>query len=166
MSNTVLPQYWTEEEQRMLEDVTEFRHMTPIAFRVLERMPGRIHEVCGPISTGGWGCPRRNLAFYGFAIEELVRHGLAVFDNRPFQDVMERIINTHQIKGYAMGIFHDFYYPIFESGRIVTAWHLPDWQSSTGTKLEYKKFMELNIPWVPFPTEWLTGFEMPAELAA
>lgn len=161
-----MTRHWTGEEWQMLREATQFAHLAPIALRVIERMGPRIHEVCGPISTGGHGCPKKNIAFFGHAIDCLSQRNIPVFDVRPYQEAMNRIIQEQGITGYPMGILEEFYARVFETGCIVKGLFLPDWNTSTGARWERQKLMSLGVPVEDYPPEWLVGFKMPAELVA
>ena len=156
----------TPEELRQLAAATEFKQLVPVGVGVVARIGSGIHEVCGPITTGGFGCPKKNLAFFGFAIEELWRRGIPVFDVRPYQDAMDRIIEEQNITDYPWALLEEFYGPVFESGHIVKGLFLPDWQTSKGANWERQKLTSLGIPVEPFPSEWLVEFKMPDEIAS
>jgi hypothetical protein len=68
---------------------------------------------------------------------------------------MLRIIELTKETGYCLAILDDFYLPIFQSGRISTAYFLPLWPTSFGARWERQTVCDCRIPIVEFLPEWL-----------
>src|SRR4051812_41079157 len=77
--------YWTLQDYEMVWRARSFEWVADVAIRVLERMPSHIVELCGPISTGGLGCPNKNLLVFQRCVHELRLRGLNPFDQCPLQ---------------------------------------------------------------------------------
>lgn len=151
--------YWSEHLMD-LHNASSFPEVGEIALRVLDLMPdGDIHQVCGPISTGGFGCRDKNRQLFGFAVDELVRQGHLVFNQVPleysFQKLVKPWMAANPDADYPMPILEEVYARIFESGRIKVAMFLPDWHDSFGTRWEHDKVTSLGIEVCDYPREWL-----------
>ena len=152
--------HWTEEEMVLLRNVETFEELANIAVSSLERMSREGHEIvqiCGPMSTGGLGNFAGNMARFRLAIDRAVDHGLAVFDQLPFQQEIIRLCSFKENQEeYDWEILEIFYRGIFESGHVKRAFFLDGWQNSTGASWERRLVTSLGIPVENYPTEWLT----------
>lgn len=154
MSKLVLPAYWEELDHAEARAATSMSDLSVVALRVLKRMPPRVVEVCGPISTGGLGSMESNLARFRQAIDILSRRGYVVFDQMPFQQEMVRISQAQRVTGYNHDILHLFYRTIFRSGYIAEGYFITDWESSTGASWERQEMGECGIPVYDIPSDW------------
>ena len=152
--NTMI-HYWNSKEHKALHKAKGFSDLLPIALTVIDRMPDPVAMVSGPVSTGGKDSIEANLHLLSAAISLLYDKGISVFDQTPFDDIMQDMKQSWNKKGYCMPLLEDFYKPILESGKIQTVYFLPGWKSSFGAKWEYKQCQKLGIEALSFPQEWL-----------
>jgi hypothetical protein len=137
--------HWTTDDLKRLETATTYGAMKDIAFDILRRIPPPVAQVCGPISTGGCGSIEENLKAFGEAIADLVAHGKNVFDQRPFEEPMQRAKVIDPTHGYDLRLLDDFYLPLFESGLVHELYFLPGWESSRGARWEHEQAQRLGI---------------------
>src|SRR5271165_1731224 len=109
--------YWLESEKQALTRAKDLADILAIAQNVLWRMKGPVHFVCGPISTGGVGTIRGNVAIFERVIEMLHdEEGFEVFSQLPFEDCMIAYGNRWFIENpketYCMPILEEFYLPL------------------------------------------------------
>jgi len=153
-----MPKHWKEEDFEVLKTATTFAELAEVALSILKRMKDdgcEITELCGPMSTGGLGDMERNFDFFRFAIKRARDNGLTVFDQTPFQEVIQRFSN-HLVHGeYNTDILDLFYKKIFESGLISRALFLPLWETSRGSRWEREFIGTLPIQIEEYPTLWL-----------
>jgi hypothetical protein len=143
--NDATKQYWTEDDIAALKDVVTLSELHLIGARVLGRMPSPIVQVCGPISTGGFGSIIANMQAFTETIQALQGKGLSVFDQMPFEVPMQKL-KLHLAPGeYLEAILTDFYQPLFESKKINAFYFMPDWQSSHGALWEHEQALKLGI---------------------
>ena len=158
-----MEEYWTPEEKRRLKEAGKISELADIALVVLDRMSvssdnREITQICGPMTTGGLGNLRDNMALFEYAITVAGENGFYVFNQLPFQDGMVRILNwAPGQKVYRQEILEEFYRPIFASGKVQKTLFLPDWQSSHGASWEFELLGKLGIPRDDFPIELLTS---------
>lgn len=119
-------------------------------------------QICGPITTGGLGSFEKNMARLNSAVDEAIRRGHHVFDQRPFQSAMLRLgkTNGHTAHNaqvhYDHGILEVFYTRVFESGYLHQAWFLPRWETSKGATFEREKALQCGMVIKKYPHTWLT----------
>jgi hypothetical protein len=142
--NEITKRYWEEKDFQDLEKAQSVKDLFTIAERITERMPKPFVQVCGPISTGGLGSIESNLKVFDEVILSLQNTGLNVFDQRPFEATMQRL--EEQKGAYLKDILTDFYFPLFNSGKISAFYFIPKWETSFGATKEHEKAKELGIP--------------------
>lgn len=138
--------YWSEADIKVIETCDTFAGMLAVAFRILDRMPRPVIQVCGPISTGGRGSVSANLEYFNDAIHRLQEKGVHVFDQMPFEIPMQKVKELYVGRTYITEILTDFYLPLFKSGKIEGVYFLPDWQSSRGSVWEHEHALKFGIP--------------------
>lgn len=161
-NTTAFDHFWREPEKRALQMAASFEDLASIALTILVRMQAEqkdVHQICGPISTGGLGNKEANLRRFQNAIIVAKRRGLLVFDQMPFEGVIGRLATEHRERSgtnaYCEEILTVFYKNVFGSGVIKTAHFLPDWQTSHGTTWERKHLAEIGIGIAEYPVEWM-----------
>lgn len=130
------------------------RELGQVALAVLSQMPRPAVQVCGPLTTGGFGTLELNTKRFRQAVAKLQSMTINVFDQMPFQDAMWQIIKASGQTGYCRAILDDFYAPIFRSGLISHAYFLSDWESSIDASWERQMVKECQITIEAFPDEW------------
>jgi len=141
----ITKQYWGEKDWQDLKSAESISDLYVIASRVINRIPKPIVTVCGPIATGGLGSIEKNLNAFNQTIINLQNGGLNVFDQMPFEEMMQKLTRKLQKGEYPVNILTDFYLPIFESGILSESYFMPDWGSSRGATWEYEQFKRLGI---------------------
>ena len=133
--------------------------MIPVALGILRRMSALekpIVQICGPMTTGGRGSLKANMAFFKKAQLVASDKGLVIFDQTPFQDAMIRLsLEWGKRKEYCMPILEVFYRGVFQSGYIAALYFLPDWERSVGSIWERKEGVKLGLTILEYPMEWL-----------
>jgi hypothetical protein len=121
-------------------------------------MPKPISQVCGPISTGGFGNRAMNTKLFGRCIAELRRRELNPFDQLVMQDAMADLVETwhreYPDRTYCDPILEVIYRQIFESRLVVRTFFLPDWETSHGARWEREHVTRLGLEVHEFPMEW------------
>lgn len=138
-------QFWTEAERDAIKQAQAFAELVPAALAVLERMPKPVSQVCGPISTGGLGSIEKNLAVFDAAIDRLIKQGIVVFDQMPFEEHFSRILNSQQGTRQNNMLLEEFYRPIFESRHVSRLHFIHGWQSSEGADWEHQLGQQLGM---------------------
>jgi len=153
-------EYWRDEERLMLDEVCSYEHAAELAISILTRMreTGKeVVQICGPMSTGGFGTLDQNMARFRVAIKQAQQNGLLVFNQIPFQGVIIRVSDHHRSLTYDMAILEVFYRKIFECGHVSRTLFLPGWESSRGARWEREFASSLGIPTEDYPHRWLHG---------
>lgn len=122
-----------------------------------------ILQICGPISTGGAGNVKDNLALFEKAVRKINKLGYYVFNQIPYEDAMGCVKKAKEKirkksggkKAYDNHLLEDFYRPIMESGMIAVVVFLPGWQSSTGAKWEYDVAKKQKLVRLELRKDWL-----------
>jgi len=152
----------TTREKRLLQCAEEISDVTEIAKAVLRRMKSERREkrlqseiimICGPMANGGLGL-EANLERFRLAIKRAKKEGFLVFDQLPFQEVLNRTCPQKK-NGNNVLILGGFYRPLFESRFFERAFFLPEWQTSFGARWEKSLLQQLRIPVEDVPAEWL-----------
>ncbi len=136
-------QWWTPDDAAALERAASFPELGRIALRIVARMPQPLGQVCGPISTGGFGLIERNLERFREAIRTLTGLGHFIFDQMPFQEPMADILKRR--RQTAPDLLAGFYLPLFESQWIRTLYFLPHWHTSVGASWEREQAIRLKL---------------------
>jgi hypothetical protein len=159
-------QMLTNREERLLEHAENLGDVTQIALAVLRRIKkerrekqssGEIIMICGPMSNGGRSL-EANLKRFRGAIEKAREKGFLVFDQLPFQKVLDKIC-PRGIDENNTRVLGGFYRPLFESRHFERTFFLPGWQYAFGSKWERSLSQQLRIPIEEAPSEWLEGPE-------
>ena len=149
MTERVHYKFWRDSEKeillKQLSEARTFKELASVAVTVLNHLPPdlKVHMVSGPISTGGVGTIEGNRKIFEGVIEILVENcRIDVFSQMPFEDKMVELYKEwhaeHLKEKYCLPILHNFYEPIFSSGRIIALNFIPDWESSFGAQWEYE----------------------------
>jgi hypothetical protein len=140
-----------------LKEAKSYDDLAIVGMEVLKSMPSPICQVCGPISSGGFGSIKKNLEAFDKVIQKLVDQGMSVFDQMPFEDSMQRIrsLDTGSAEDTNNKLLKGFYLPIFESGLINTLYFIPGWESSHGATWERKQASRLGIRIVDLQKDFL-----------
>ena len=142
--------YYSNEALGKIKKAKSYGELLGIARDVLEIIHHQnplkpIAMLCGPISTGGVGSRKANLAIFCRAIDRISANGLLVFSQMPFEDDMERIYKSDPaLQGLIL--LEQFYLPIFESGLVKLLCFLPGWEKSVGANWEHEQAKRLKIP--------------------
>ena len=151
--------FWTVDAQARLRVAQSFAEVGQIALDVLMTFPaethGRIAQVCGPISTGGFGI-EMNRKVFSRAIELLRRNSELVFDQMPLESAISRLstewrMHPHNQGEYCWPILHDIYQHLFASGSIGVLIVLPGAAGSTGTRWEQNQGRILGMTIKDYP---------------
>ena len=137
--------HWEKYDFELLATTRTYSDMAQVAFRILQRIPGPIAQLCGPLTTGGRGSLEENLKMFDEGIQHLVAQGKNVFDQRPFEEPMQRLKIALPKGVYATEILSDFYLPLFESGLIHELHFLKGWEGSRGARWEHEQAQRLGI---------------------
>lgn len=142
-----------------MEGATSMHHLAEVAVDVLASMlvfSKPVIQICGPMSTGGFGNFRDNIAHFELAVERAVQKGFCVFNQIPFQDALVRITGWVEGMPYDTDILEVFYRGIFESGHISKVLFLSGWESSRGAVWERELATKLGIEIEEYPMVWLS----------
>ncbi len=138
--------HWKQHHFDQLKNAATYRELFLIAYDVLLGIPPPVGQVCGPISTGGVGSIKENLARFEKAIDDLQKKNIEIFNQVPFEVPMQRIKSAREGVGeYDTALLNDFYLPIFESKLVHTLFFMPDWRSSVGAQWEHEQARRIGI---------------------
>ena len=119
-------------------------------------MHGKIYQVCGPVSTGGFNNSRTNRQVLGSAVRLLREEGKHVFDQTHLEVHIARLWNAWLLEGnsgYCWPILHEGYRPLFESGLLGRLYFLKGWDGSVGSCWERAQGLAHKIDIQPYPPE-------------
>jgi len=145
---------WTEEDLKAIEEKTTYTELAEVGVSILKRLfesGKRIVQVCGPMNTGGRGSLEENMKVFNLVIDHLVKQGEVVFDQRPFEKIMEKIKIIRGTIGYPYDLLEEFYGPIFASGYVDFLFFIPGWnksensEGSIGADWEYRRAAQSGI---------------------
>jgi len=156
-------QNWTDGDLKKLDGISNYGDLVKVAIPILSRISRdraeEVVQVCGPIYTGGRSSPEENLKVFGLVIGHLASEGKTVFDQRPFEGVMQEIKKVRKTVGYPYDLLEEFYGPVFASGYVRTLYFIPGWrrtdasEGSIGTQWEFHRAGRLGIRRVELATE-------------
>lgn len=138
-------QHWTQEEMHRLHLFSSYAEASKFAMQKLRRLAQPVAQVCGPLTTGGRGSYEANVQMMHDAICLLAARGRTIFDQRPFEIPMLKILRTRAGDDYDYSLLAEFYLPLFESGLIREFHFLPGWESSIGARWEHEQGERLEI---------------------
>lgn len=127
---------FTASEAARVSAATTFEELYEVAIRIIESLPQPLGQVIGPISTGGLGSRKANLALFERVVNCLIRRGYFVFNQMPFEEKIRLISETPYFQGEDQ-LLEVFYRPIFMSGKIDHIWIMPAWRTSYGATWEH-----------------------------
>ncbi len=152
-------EHWTEIEIQALAGVSTFEELAEVAVCIVGRMSAtgkEVVQICGPMSTGGLGNLKDNMARFRLAIDRAAENGILVFDQIPFQNEIIRLCSFKEGQDkYDWEILEVFYKRIFESGYVHRALFLPGWEDSVGASWERELTTKLGLIVEDYPVEWL-----------
>jgi hypothetical protein len=154
---------WLSEDVITLSRANSFAAIAKVALGALARMPVSPYLISGPINTGGKGNAEGNLRAYKRAIAYVERQGKSVFNQLVAEMEFRRLYKAWIEKEgdkYPWPILHEFYEPIFRSGKIKGIYSMPDWQSSTGARWERELSISLSLEVHDLPYNWEEYFEI------
>ena len=116
------------------ETKKQLLELSTIAIDKLRQLRGPVVQICGPISTGGFGNVEDNIRCISTVINACTENGISVFDQIKYEPTLDKILglsteNDHYILDY-------FYKPILSSNIISALIFLPLWSTSTGSRWE------------------------------
>ena len=145
---------WAASLVQAIAHTNDFEQLASVGISHLKSNLGtETHIVSGPISPGGQGNKKSNLARLKWTTDALSRQ-FTMFDHLPFEDKIAEFVARWRRAGgkdYCWDIMDIFYARLFESGYIIQVHFMPDWQSSTGARHERKMCQELGIRIVEIP---------------
>jgi len=142
MNTQIHFKYWTEADRRALAKVTTFKDLATLAIDIIQRFPGNVCMVSGPISTGGVGTLEGNRKVFTRVIELLATEQSAnIFSQMPFEDRIAELYKEWHADNpkekYCMPILNDFYHEIFSTGKVSSLHFIYGWDSSFGARWEH-----------------------------
>lgn len=151
--------YWRFHNLLDLKKAENYSDLKEIALDVLQRMPQPIGEVCGPISSGGYGSIEENMKDFNKTIEKLIQRRYSVFNQMPFEIPMQRMkqesgLSKEEANSQLLG---QFYYPIFDSGLIKRVYFMHNWKTSHGSRIERQRTIERRISIETLPADFLSS---------
>lgn len=114
----------------------DFSDLVNDAIKDIQLLKKPVIQVCGPISTGGFGAIKNNLDMMQTVISYLRDKGFSVFDQTVYEKPFSKIVDNSN--GYDLRVLEHFYKPLFEKNYIDELIFLPDWQSSFGASWEHE----------------------------
>ena len=135
--------YWTRKDEKDAKAARSYKKLLAVALRVLERMPEPVCFVCGPISTGGAGSKKKNVAVFRQHIAQLKKEGWNVFDQMPFEKALWRLFALYG--NNEDKLLDEFYLLLFKSGKLGIFHFIPGWKTSQGATWEHAQARRLDI---------------------
>lgn len=149
--------HFKEEEKDHLKNAKSFKDLANLALNIINRIPGGVSAVSGPISTGGVGYVSGNLIVFSNITEILVEEGVNVLSWIPFETKIHEFLlewkKTRKSGEYCMSILEDFYHPVFSSGKVNDVHFIHGWESSFGSRWEHSLCEKLGIKIIYLPPE-------------
>lgn len=128
----------SDEDRKNIEKAKTIDELLLIAYYILIGMPKPIGMVCGPISTGGTGDRKTNIAAIRSTADRLQRAGKSIFDQTIFDKAFARL-ETQRAQENPYWLLENFYRQLFTNRFITTLYFLPTWQSSLGARWEHNE---------------------------
>ncbi len=149
--------YWRENHFDELNNAKSYNELNVIAIDIINSMPQPIGQVCGPISSGGYGSIEKNLEIFDRTIKKLIGRGENIFNQMPLQEYIA------ELNGKSSGskdeknrrILEEIYLPIFESNLIKKMYFMSNWKSSYGANWERRQALRLGINMVDLPEDFI-----------
>lgn len=155
---------WKEEQLHRMRTPRTFDGLGEVVVSIVREMAedadGKLHQVCGPISSGGLGSMEDNLRVFQTSINVVSqRYQCHVFNQLPLQDKLVELYLAWRAEypkeEYCWDILEKVYGPIFRSDCIEVGHFIPRWHTSTGTRWERETLQELDILMKEIPEEWI-----------
>lgn len=143
--------YWKEQDSLDLKECENFYEVGQIALRVQMRMPDNISQVCGPISTGGYGSVEKNMLAFSKTVEKFLELGENLYNQVPLEDAIFRIRGILGDKFDRDELLIEIYGPLFNSGRLKKLYFIHGWESSYGARWENDLGKEKGMEIVHLP---------------
>ena len=142
MNTNIHFKYWTEADRKALSQATSFTDLATLALDILQRFPGNVYMVSGPISTGGVGTLEGNRKVFERVIELLATEQSAnIFSQMPFEDKIVELYRQWHLDNptekYCMPILDEFYDRLFSAGKVGSLHFIHGWGGSFGAKWEH-----------------------------
>lgn len=143
--------YWTPQDHIALKQAgSSLRDLRDIAVSVASRIPGGIHMVSGPMTSGGLGDLQRNFeVFRGAIAHVMLNEDHLVFSQMPFEDGMVQYHtwwnNTYGKHNYCWPILLEFYEPLFMAAKFDTMHFIYGFESSVGATWEHDQCKKRGI---------------------
>jgi hypothetical protein len=160
--------HWTNAEWEAQLNAGSMAELAQIALAILCRLQKQgnpIVQICGPMTTGGFGDTLLNMEFFGHVVSRAEASGRVVFNQSPFQDSMIRICGWKEgLDSYPTDILDGFYAEVFASGYISATLFMPDYrhykgfESSVGSRWEHERATKLGLLVDLCPVEWMADF--------
>lgn len=151
------PTNWIQEHLDAAHAAASFEALAAVAIQILLHMSkdGPCIQVCGPITTGGYGCEVKNRTRLKAAIDTAAKNNHRVFDQTPFGYHIKRIGDAHSPGAYDKSILNIFFREVFGSGHIKEIWILPGSEGSVGVEWEIAEAKRRGIVVRDFPKQLL-----------
>lgn len=126
-----------------LKEVTSYNDLLQVALGYITEQ-GFDTIVLGPIFAHGPDHTANNLDKLETTISDLESRGIRVLSQIPFLDInLAQETQMHHFETEQK--FHEFYFPLFRSGLLKTAYFMPDWEASRGASWEHECCQENNL---------------------
>jgi len=158
-ANDIHFKYWTDDDKKALSAALTFKDLATIAINIIQRFPGEVCMVSGPISTGGVGSREGNQKVFTKVIELLATEQSAnIFSQVPLEDKIVDIYKKWHLNNpdetYCMPILDDFYRPLFSTGKVGALHFIYGWESSFGSRWEHDNCDQWGIKRYYLPQEF------------
>jgi len=147
--------YWLKQDFDKLDDAKTFADVGDVAVGVLKRLPNMLGQVCGPISTGGYGSIDKNLKAFTGTISKLISEENSLFVQIPLEDAIFRIKSTMGDKYDPLELLEKIYAPIFNSKKISKLFFIFGWESSFGARWEHDFAKKAGIQIIYLPKDYV-----------
>lgn len=149
--------HYKEKHYSAIDTAKTYEELCAIALDVLKNMPQPIVVVCGPLSTGGTGDIKKNLALIEQTIYKLSDRGQQVFNYLPFEKAIPTLKakfgeNTREKNQL---LLDNFYLAIYSSGFIKKMYFLDGWELSHGASWEREIAKKHSIEIEDLPKDFL-----------